>query len=81
MKTKETAVKKEKKPAKSALEVMVVIMQWVRRFILPYFAVIALAGLAIKGGMVYLSAIDERASLIASLMAVAFLLVATFGRE
>jgi len=66
------AVDKPKKTVKSVINSFVT---WVDRNVLPPVAIVALAGLAVKGLAVYLPMLSDTASLTASIAVVAFLLV------
>lgn len=72
---------KEVKKAKNINVVIKCVLGWVRQWILPPVALAALAGLAVKGIMVYLPALDEKASLVIAVMSVVMLLTVSLDKE
>lgn len=65
----------EPKVKKSASERIKSVTRWLDRHVLPFVSLIVLSALAVKGLSVYLPMLTENARLVASIMAVAILVV------
>ena len=65
----------EVKVKKTARERIKSVTTWLDRHVLPFVALVVLSALAVKGLSVYLPAMSENARYIASIMAVAVLVV------
>jgi hypothetical protein len=57
------------------------IARWVGNHVMPLVGLVLLAGLAVRGLAEYLPMLGENARLTACIVAVAFLLVAVFGKD